>query len=352
MPIVPADTIERVTFQVLRAAGAPESHAATVAAHLADSNLAGHDSHGLQRLPQYVNAIEKGTLQPRESPIIVEETAAIALLDGRWTFGQVIAKFATELAIQKARDVGVAFVGMYNEGHTGRMGSYPEMAAKAGMVAALWDGCIGGPKANQAPFGGIGRKLGANPIAIGFPSGQGAPMLLDFATSCSAAGKVHVAKARGKRMPDKWLIDASGAPTDDPDAFYNGGALLPMGGLSTGHKGYALGFMVGLFGLLMSMRAGESLPGGNRWGTALMVLDVARFGSLDQFRAEVDEAVNYVKDTPPMEGFSEVLYPGEFEARTRQERLANGVDIPGPTWKEVTACIRKFGLEQQVAPLP
>jgi LDH2 family malate/lactate/ureidoglycolate dehydrogenase len=110
--------------------------------------------------------------------------------------------------------------------------------------------------------------------------------------------------------------------------------------------------MVGLFGLLTSMRSGESLPNGNRWGTALMVLDVARFGPLEQFRAEVDAAVSHVKDTKPMEGFSEVLYPGEFEARTRQERLANGVDIPGPTWNEVLGCIHKFGLEPQTAPLP
>jgi LDH2 family malate/lactate/ureidoglycolate dehydrogenase len=273
----------------------------------------------------------------------------MALIDGRWTFGQVIMEFATELAIEKARDAGTGFVLMYDEGHTGRMGAYCERAARAGMAAALWDGGIGGRKQNVAPYGGTVSRLGANPIAIGFPGWEHEVILLDFATSCSAEGKLRVARARGKRLPGSWIVDVNGALSDDPNDFYAGGALMPMGGLSTGHKGYALGFMVGLFGLLATMPSAEPFPGGNRWGTALLVIDIGKLVSLDEFRRQVDRSVEYVKKTPAMDGFDSVLYPGEFEERTRDERKRVGIDVPEPTWDEVLALVRRYGLESALS---
>ncbi len=349
MPVIQAPLLDSIVDHVLQAAGAPEDFARTVAEHLVDSNLAGHDSHGVQRLPQYIQAIDDGLLMPANEPVIVDETPAVVQIDGKWTFGQVIAKYGTELAIAKARSTGVGFVTMYHEGHTGRLGTYPEMATRAGMACALWDGVIGGYKANQVPFGGSERKLGANPIALGFPGAEQGPIILDYATSMSAAGKVAVARASGKSLPGEWIVDGDGNPSINPDDYYTGGALRPMGLPGVGHKGYAMAFMVGLFGLLASMRSDVEWPGGNRWGTALLVIDIARFGPVDQFRKQVDQAIGFVKAG---EAQADVRYPGEFERHNREHRRANGIELPESTWDEIRDCIRRFDLEAQLAPLP
>ena len=347
MPTIRPETLDAVVDQVLQAAGAPADHARVVAEHLVDANLAGHDSHGVQRIPQYVDAVDGGSLIPTENPVIVDETPALVQIDGKWTFGQVIATYGTELAIAKAREVGVGLVTMYNEGHTGRLGTYPEMAARAGMACALWDGVIGSNRATQAPLGGQGRLIGANPIAMGFPGVENDPIILDYASSMSAAGKVRFAYAQGKKMPGDWIQDADGNPTNDPQAFYDGGALRPMGVPDVGHKGYALAFMVGLMGLMASMRSDEQFPSGVRWGTAILVMDISRFGPLDDFRAQVDQAVEFVKG----DHTDTVQYPGEYERRSRQQR-ANGIDVPDKTWQSILAYVDRFELRSKLPELP
>lgn len=346
MPIVQAEDLTKITAAILQAAGAPADYADMVADHLVDANLAGHDSHGVLRAPHYVRQIDNAQLVPQAQPEIVEETAAMAQIDGHWTFGQVIARFGAELAIEKARAEGIALVAMYHEGHTGRIGAYAETAARAGMASMMWDGCIGGPKAIVVPLNGAGRKIGANPIAMGLPGQRYGPVILDFASSMSAAGKVMFAQAKGEALPSEWIVDAQGHPTDDPNQLQAGGALRPMGLPSVGHKGYALAMMVGLFGLMASMRSDIELLDDSRWGTVLLVIDISRFGPLDLFRGQVDQVIEYVK-ADPLEG--EVLYPGEIEARQRQSRLADGIELPEPTWQELLGCVHRFGLEEELA---
>ena len=215
------------------------------------------------------------------------------------------------------------------------------MGAEAGMASMIWDGVIGGPRSIVVPLNGTGRKIGANPIAMGFPSASKGHIILDFATSMSAAGKVMVAQDKGERLPDKWIVDANGVPTDDPTELSKGGALRPMGLPSVGHKGYALAMMVGLFTMMASLRSEAQLPHEDRWGTVILMIDISRFGPLDAFRAQVDTVIDFVK-TDPLEG--EVLFPGEFEARNRRERLANGLDLPAATWNEIAACAERLGV--------
>ena len=341
MPIIQAKQLSQFIAQILGAAGARADYAAIVAEHLVDANLAGHDSHGVIRTPHYVRSIKKGDLHPSAEPDIVEETASMAQICGNWTFGQVIAKGATELAISKARDQGVALVSMYHEGHTGRLGSYAEMGAEAGMASMIWDGCLGGPRSVVVPLNGTGRKLGANPIAIGFPSETYGTILLDFATSISAAGKVMVAVDKGEQLPGEWIVDADWQPTADPTQLAKGGALRPMGLPFVGHKGYALAMMVGLFSLMASLRSDNQPPLEDRWGTVILMIDISRFGALDVFRSQVDTIIDFVK-TDPLAG--EVLHPGEVEARTRRERLANGINLPAATWREIKTCAEGLGL--------
>ena len=341
MPTIQAAPLSGFIAQILEAAGARADYAKIVADHLVDANLAGHDSHGVIRTPYYVRSIEKGELKPAAAPEIVEETASMAQICGNWTFGQVIAKEATELAIAKARDQGVGLVSMYHEGHTGRLGTYAEMGAEAGCASMIWDGCLGGPRSIVVPLNGTGRKIGANPIAMGFPSETYGTVLLDFATSISAAGKVMVAVDKGERLPGEWIVDADWQPTSDPTQLAKGGALRPMGLPHVGHKGYALAMMVGLFTLMASLRSDKQPPLEDRWGTVILMLDISRFGALDLFQAQVDTIIDFVK-TDPLEG--EVLYPGEVEARNRRERLANGINLPEATWREIAACAEGLGL--------
>ncbi len=354
MPIMTEETIERISRGVLRAAGATDEHAKTVAHHLADANLAGHDSHGFIRVPQYVRDIREGRLDPVAQSEVVGEHMAMGQVNGNGTFGQVVAAFATRLAMKKAREYGIGLVTMYNLGHTGRIGTYPEMAAKEGMAAIMYSGGIARGQGGVAPFGGREGRLSTNPISMAFPSSSNGVILLDFATSMAAEGKLRVYRARGEALPDQWVLSKDGVPSKDPNDYYNGGAILPVGGLSGGHKGYALSFMVVLFGgLLGGLGRASNLelvpPSG---GSSITVIDLESLAPIDDVKAQVEELVRFVKDTPPMEGSSGVLYPGEVEARSRQERLANGVPIEQATWEEVAKLIKEYGLERELDPLP
>ena len=168
MPTLTRDTICNTTYRLLCAAGASEKHADTVANHLADANLAGHDSHGLIRIPQYLTEIKEGRLDPIAQPEVVNQSPGMAQINGNATFGQVVAGFATHVAIEKARECGVSLVTMCNLGHTGRIGTYPEMAAKHGMAAIMCTGLGRGRTARVAPFGGRAGKLGTNPYRCHF----------------------------------------------------------------------------------------------------------------------------------------------------------------------------------------
>ncbi len=341
MPTIHAERLTEINARILEAAGARADYAAIVAEHLVNANLAGHDSHGVIRTPYYVRSIEKGDLKPEAKTEIVAETASMAQVCGNWTFGQVIAKQATEIAISKAREQGIGLVSMYHEGHTGRLGTYAEMGAAAGMAAMIWDGCIGGPRSVVVPLNGTGRKIGANPIAMGFPSAAHGAVILDFATSISAAGKVMVAVDKGEQLPGDWIVDGNWQPTSDPTQLAKGGALRPMGLPYVGHKGYALAMMVGLFSLMASLPSEAEPPLEDRWGTVILMIDISRFGPVDVFQTQVDAVIDYVK-ADPLEG--EVLYPGEIEARRRAERLANGIDLPEATWQQISACAERLSL--------
>ena len=341
MPIMQAQPLTELIAGVLTGAGARTDYADIVAAHLVAANLAGHDSHGVLRTPHYVKSIDEGLLQPRAEPEVVSRSACMAQICGHYTFGQVIARQASELAMDMARTEGIGLVSMYHEGHTGRLGTYAEMGTAAGMASMIWDGCLGGPRSVVLPLNGTGRKLGANPIAMGFPGGPHGALILDFATSMSAAGKVMVAQAKGELLPDEWIVDGDWQPTRDPNQLWAGGALRPLGMPSVGHKGYALAFMVGLFSLMASLPSDAQPPQEDRWGTVILMLDIARFGNPEVFQQQVDTLIAYLK-ADPLDG--EVLVPGEVEARTRRQRLANGIPLPQATWEELQACAKRFGV--------
>lgn len=353
MPRLTGDQIRDISFHVLRAAGASGNNARVVAEHLAGANLAGHDSHGFIRITQYVEDIRNGTIDAKAEPTVAQDHGGLVQVDGNGTFGQVVAARATGLAIERARQNGVATVTMTNLDHTGRIGTYPEMVAVEGMAAIMVTGVVGGTSGmNVAPFGGTRRKLGTNPIAIGFPYLPDSPMLLDFATSVSAEGKLRVYRNRGHLLPSAWVIDKDGEPSNDPNDYYEGGSILPLGGVESGHKGYALSVMVALLGAIagglgfpqMDIESGVS-------GSSITVIDVGRLAPQGAIRARVSRTIDVIKDTPLAKGAGDVLYPGEMEATTRRERMANGVDIEEATWNPVAALIEELGVADSIGPI-
>lgn len=352
MPVLKSEQLEQIAFHLFCAAGAPEEHSMIVSKHLADNNLAGHDSHGFIRIIQYIRQIKEGLINPAARPEVVNEGPATAQVEGHYGFGQVVATFAAEVAIKKAKQQGVSCVAMRHLGHLGRLGAYAEMATRQGCAAILYCSAAG-LAASQAPFGGTKRKLCTNPIAMAFPSEDPSkPVLSDFATSVAAEGKIRVYRARGHRLPDGWILDKDGRPSNDPNDFYAGGALLPFGG-SVGHKGYCLAFMTDVFGGILSRDGHPGNPGKQfSNSTTMIAIDVERFAPLATARSEISEMIGYVKDTPLAQGFDHVMYPGEKEANSRKERGEKGVQIEDETWDQVMGLVKEYGVGDKLGKLP
>ncbi len=339
--IAPAQ-LRQLVSTIYLALGVPPAEAATVARHQVEANLCGHDSHGVIWVPRYVEQIERGQLIPGAPMSIGAETATTAVVDGNWNFGFVVTERAMDVAIDKARQQGVAALVVRRQGHIGRLGAYTARAAENGMIGLLTADSGAGPK-SAVPFGGTVKRLGTNPVSLAAPSDRG-PVLLDIATTVVASGKVEAARQRGGPLPVGWIVDREGRPTTDPEALSAGGALLPLGG-DQGHKGYGLGFIIEvLSGLLTGIGFGEDPQGFHNDGVFMAVFDVGRFRELNDFRHEVDAFIDYVKSAPPAEGFSEVLYPGELEQRTKAERSVSGIPLDEHVLDSVLSITKRLGV--------
>lgn len=329
MPTFPADKLRLVSERILQSSGAPPEAARIVSDALVDANLVGHDSHGVIRLMSYVDFVRRGQIKPTALPGITKQSGAIAQIDAEWGWGQVAAQLATQTAIDLARQYGVATVTIDRCNHIGRLGEYVEAVTKSDMIGLAL--CNSDP--SVAPFGGFMRIMGTNPVAWAVPRAlRSEPLFSDFATAGVAEGKLRVARAKGERVADGLVVDKNGQPSNEPDAFYDGGALLPFGG----HKGYGLGIMVEMLGGILSGMASSVQPEHFAInGTLFIVLNIAAFMPIEQFIHQVEAFCARVKASPPAIGFTEVLLPGEPEFRARKERLVSGISIPDTTWGEL-----------------
>ena len=311
-----------------------------VAAHLVDSNLAGHDSHGVIRAPQYLGQIASGLIVPGAKSELERESETTALLRGHWNYGQIVGREAMDLAIAKARGAGVGVAVAYETSHTGRMGTFGEQAAREGMLAIAM---VQGRGRIVAPFGGAEGRLSTNPIVVAAPTADPeTPFVLDMATSVAAGGKVRVAGAAGAELPPDWALDSEGRPTRDPAMLEEGGALLPLGG-PAGHKGFGLSLAVtALAGAL----APQEDPGAHR-GSSTFMLAVA----LDRFRepavySEVfGSFLDHVRETPRQPGVEEIVVPGELEQRSREQRRRDGIPLDDGTWQRLADAAGEVGIE-------
>ncbi len=337
MPLYSADQIEKLSAGIFKAIGAPPDIAEHVAHSLVESNLMGHDSHGVLRIPSYLEAVEQGTTVPAARPSIVSETDTTAQVDGNWAFGQISAHFATTVAIEKASAHQVSAVSISRCTHIGRLGEYTEMAAKEGMFAFMVGGTFNaGP---VAPFGAASRVLGTNPLSFALPGPNDEAVVADIATSVAAEGKLRVARAKGVSVAPGTILDKDGNPTTDPNDFYAGGVLLPFGG----HKGYVLSVMADLVSRHIAS-AEKTAVSGISFGHFLVVVNVEAFRPLAEFDEAVSSRLGEIKSAKAAPGFTEVLLPGEVERRTHAKRAAEGIVLPDDTVQRLSEIAAKYNL--------
>lgn len=345
MPVLAYETLLALTARAAEALGSPPDEAAQVAESLAKANLAGHDSHGVIRIEQYAKMVADGDLMPGGPTVTVRETACTALLDGGWNFGQVVARRAVALGIEKARQYGTGTISVRNSNHLGRLGEFTLLAADQGML------CLGtvnnhGRGNLVAPFGGSDGRLATNPISFASP-GPRHPWVVDITTSVVAEGKVRIKRNAGERLPEGWLLDNQGRPSTDPADLYTDprGALLPFGG-PQGHKGFALAVMVDLLSGALS-GAGCSHSSTCRLGNAMFfhVVDIEKFVPLEEYLEHAAVLERHVKGSPPAPGFSEVVMPGEPELRAEAARRREGIRVDDATWAQFRTVLAGLGVE-------
>jgi hydroxycarboxylate dehydrogenase B len=345
MPLIQAGELRSLARRIFEALRVPPDEAAWVAELLVRADLVGHDSHGVIRLSQYAQAIRSALVRPGAPFEIIRESPSVALIDGRWGLGQVVARRAMELAIRKAKERKISSVGAYNLYHVGRLADYTRMAAEQDL-AGIMTVNAGGISPIVAPFGGAAGRLATNPISIAFPTGGSVPFLLDMATSTVSEGKVKVKRQRGEKAPEGWLIDHEGRPTTDPNILYQEprGAILPLGG-DAGHKGFGLAMVVEILSGILA-RGGYGGQGARRFsnGTFIVVMDIGAFVEPSDFHAEIDDLLAYVKSAPTAPGVVAVTYPGEPEAMEQRQREREGIPLADETWQQIRALAHELGL--------
>lgn len=341
MPNIDATRLQQTSTRIFAAMGAPQADAAWIATLLVRANLRGHDSHGVIRIPQYSQSVKDGSVDPKSPVTVTMETPVLARLDGGRGFGQPVARRGMEIAIAKAQAAGLSAVTLANTSHVGRLADYAEMAAAQGLIGMLWANCIHG--LNVAPWGGAARRLGTNPHAIAVPGPDGPRMVLDFATSVVAEGKMRVKRNRKQQVPLGWFLDAEGRPNTDPERFYADppGSLLAAGD----HKGYGLSLAVEILGGIVS-GTGPAGPGSGTFanGTLMICLDAGRFLPPADFDKQVTALFDWVRSAPLAQGASEILIPGEPEARLEAERRRDGIPVEDETWSQIAAVARDLGV--------
>lgn len=289
----------------------PKIFAESISESLVQAQEAGHASHGVIRLIEYTESVDKKVIIPDVHPTIKSEFNASVVIDAQWGWGQIACKFAVEVATKKAQEFGVCAVSIANCNHIGRVGEYSELLAKQNLISMMW--CNADPAV--AAFGGKDRLFGTNPFAAGIPS-NGDPVVIDFATAASAEGKLRVAKANGVLIPPGTVIDKNGVESNDPNDFYNGGAILPFGG----HKGYCLSLMIELLGgALSGNHPSMNSAYSHGFGTVMVVIDPDKFFGTTQFKDEISEAITATRATPPANPHNPVLVPGDVENQQRQK---------------------------------
>jgi uncharacterized oxidoreductase len=325
-----------------------------IATYLTTANLTGHDSHGVIRVPVYIRWKKMGSVVPDQTAEVLVDTPSLAVVDGKFGYGQTVAPQAVKIGIDKCKASGLAAVALRNAGHIGRVGDWAEMAAAEGLVSIHFVNAAG--SLLVAPYGGVEKRLSTAPYCVGIPRQGQDPIVLDFATSVVAEGKVLVASRGGKKLPKGALVDADGTLSEDPAVLYGPhakdgprdhtkgtGAIRAFGE----HKGSGLAFICELLGGALT-GTGATAPN-RRFANGMLafyvdpkVVDTSNF-----FDGEITRYAEFIRATKPIAGVDSVLVPGDPERKMRAERTASGVPLPDDTWAAIVATAREVGVSER-----
>jgi hydroxycarboxylate dehydrogenase B len=353
MVTIKVDNLIDFVGDVFSHADSSSEEARRIATYLTTANLTGHDSHGVIRVPVYIRWKKMGSVVPNQTAEVVVDTPSLAVVDGKFGYGQTVAPVAVKLGIEKCKKAGLAAVALRNAGHIGRVGDWAEMAAAEGLVSVHFVNAAG--SLLVAPFGGVEKRLSTAPYCVGIPRNGQDPIVLDFATSTVAEGKVLVASRGGKKLPVAALVDSDGSLSEDPHVLY--GPYTPDGPRDhtkgTGairafgeHKGSGLAFICELLGGALT-GTGATAPD-RRFANGMLafyvdpkVIDPANF-----FDGEISRYVDFIRETKPIAGTDRVLIPGDPERKTRAERTKNGIPLPDDTWAAIVNTAREVGVSE------
>ncbi|MEO1504646.1 MAG: Ldh family oxidoreductase [Pseudomonadota bacterium] len=323
---VAADEAFAIIVEIFQRLGCADDVSRTITEHLIEANLCGVESHGVMRVMQYAERMRNGSMRVDVLPQVRTTETGVTEVDGGMGNGIPAMKLAYETAVSLTGSNGLAAVSVLNTGHTGRHGAFAEQAAEQGFLTICTGGGNHRVHGMVAPYGGARGMLPTNPWCIGIPGGDRGPVVMDFATGVIAGGWLYAARSAGALVPEGCVIDRNGDPTRDPEDYFNGGAILPMGG----HKGYALSLMAELIGEAM---LGPSSPECNWF---VLAVDTRRFRQPGALQAAAEDLLADLRNCPPARGFDRVEIPGERERE--QRRRSNGViAVPTETWRQVLA---------------
>jgi len=337
MPNISASHLEHFIVSAFERLGFPADDARLIGRLMTEADLQGSDGHGVIRLPAYARRIQAGGINRTPLIRVVQERAAMAVIDGDNGMGHVVVSQAVDLAISKARESGVAWVSTRFSNHAGPASLYARRALEEDMIGLYF--AVGNAN-HLPPWGGAEMLLSTNPIAAAIPAGTEPPVVLDMATTVAAYGKVKAKAKRGEMMPEGWMIDRQGNPLIDPKRA-DEGFLLPIGG----HKGYGLALMVGLLaGTLGGAAMGREVVDFNadfvsvtNTGQAILMIDLAAFGDPAQFKDAADVLVRDLRQAERLPGVERIWLPGEQSHARRDHYRIHGIPLPDAVVSDLCA---------------
>ena len=322
---VKLNELREFAVQALIKSGVSSENAEITADTLITTDMFGVMTHGMRNLGQYIEKMEAGGLDAKAEPSIVCEGPAFAIINGNKALGMVSGCKAMKLAVEKAKKVGIAYVGVKNSCHFGAAGYYANLAAEEGMIGLAMsntDPVIAVPN-------GASKAIGTNPFSFACPTGDGKSIFLDIALSSVAALKVIMAKEKGMDIPDTWLVDEDGQPTTDSSLFPQNASLQPMGA----HKGYGLAVLVEILsavitgaGMLSEIASWNlDMSSVNNAGHAFIAIDIKQMISQEDFNNRISQVINELKNGPKAKGKDKIFLPGEMEWEKREKAVETGV---------------------------
>lgn len=341
---VPPRAMRDFIARAFEAVDMPAQDAADCARLMVEADLTGFDAHGIFRLKQYIGRIKGAGFNVRPDIKIIRETDSTALVHGDNGMGHLVMQRAAEIAMDKAEKHGIGWVGSCYSNHAGAASTYATMPLERDMIGLY---CAVGSANHSPPWGGIEMLLSTNPIAVAVPAKEEPPIVMDFATTVSSSGKVKTYAQRGEPMPEGWMIDREGNPLTDASQAHDG-FLLPIGG----HKGYALGLIIGLLaGTLNSAAMGRDVVDFNadpnsetNTGQFIAAISVAGFGGVDAFKERVDKVARDLRGSATLPGVDKIHVPGDGRAFRRKDYAENGVPLHPNLLKTLDSVADELGI--------